>query len=67
MRNHSNENDFDLQENETACRTHFYMKGERFLTWLVLKQRHMSTKTWPIKPYFRKGNDRKEPEKDSDD
>ena len=22
MRNHSNENDFDLHENETACRTH---------------------------------------------
>ena len=23
MRNHSYENDFDLHENETACRTHF--------------------------------------------
>ena len=27
MRNHSYENDFDLYENETACRTHFHMKG----------------------------------------
>ena len=27
MRNHSYENDFDLHENETACRTHFIMKG----------------------------------------
>ena len=27
MRNHSYENDFDLHENETACRTHLYMKG----------------------------------------
>ena len=26
MRNHSYENDFDLHENETACRTHFHMK-----------------------------------------
>ena len=25
VRNHSYENDFDLHENETACRTHFYM------------------------------------------
>ena len=27
MRNHSYENDFDLHENETACRTLFHMKG----------------------------------------
>ena len=27
MRNHSYENYFDLHENETACRTHFHMKG----------------------------------------
>ena len=26
MRNHSYENDFDLHENETACRTHLRMK-----------------------------------------
>ena len=45
MRNHSYENDFDLHENETACRTHFHMKG--FALRLVLKQRHKSRK-WPI-------------------
>ena len=28
VRNHSYENDFDLNENETTCRTHFHMKGE---------------------------------------
>ena len=27
MRNLCYGNDFDLHENETACRTHFYMKG----------------------------------------
>ena len=27
MQNHSYENDFDLHENETACRTHFHVKG----------------------------------------
>ena len=27
MRTQSHENDFDLHENETACRTHFHMKG----------------------------------------
>ena len=26
MQNHSYENDFDLQEKETASRTHFHMK-----------------------------------------
>ena len=43
MRHHSYENDFDLHENETACRTHFHMKG--FALRFVLKQRH---KKWPI-------------------
>ena len=38
MQSHSYENDFDLHENETACRTHFHMKG--FALRLVLKQRH---------------------------
>ena len=47
MRHHSYENDFDLHENETACRTHFHMKG--FALRLVLKQRHMRTRKWPIK------------------
>ena len=42
MRNHSYENDFDLHENETACRTNFLMKG--FAIRLVLKQRHKRTR-----------------------
>ena len=46
MRNHSYENDFDLHENETARRTHFHMKG--FANRLVLKQRHLRTRKWPI-------------------
>ena len=46
MRSHSYENDFDLHENETACRTHFDMKG--FALRLVLKQRHKRTRKWPI-------------------
>ena len=31
MRNHSYENEFDLHENETACRTHFHIRGTREL------------------------------------
>ena len=46
MRNHCCENDFDLHENETACRTDFHMKG--FALRLVLKQRHKRTRKWPI-------------------
>ena len=38
MRNHSYANDFDLLENETACRIHFHMKG--FALKHVLKQSH---------------------------
>ena len=45
MRNHSYENDFDLRDNETACRTHFLMKG--FAVGLVLTQRHKRTRKWP--------------------
>ena len=44
MRNLSSENDFDLHENETACPTHFHMKG--FTLRLVLKQRHKKTRKW---------------------
>ena len=44
--NHSYENDFDLHENEIACRTHFHMKG--FALRLVLKSRHKRTWKWPI-------------------
>ena len=40
------ENDFDLHENETACSTHFHMKG--FALRLVLKERHKRTRKWPI-------------------
>ena len=46
MQNHSYENDFDLHENETACRTRCHMKG--FALRLVLKQRHKRTRKWPI-------------------
>ena len=46
MRNHSYENDFDLHENETACRTYLHVKG--FALRLVLKLRHKRTRKWPI-------------------
>ena len=46
MRDHSYEDDSDLHENETACRTHFHMKG--FALRLVLKQRHNRTRKWPL-------------------
>ena len=46
MRNHSYENEFDLHENETACRTHFQKNG--FALRLALKQRHKGTRKWPI-------------------
>ena len=39
MRNHSNENDFDLHENETACRTHFHMNGFALRLVLILRQK----------------------------
>ena len=39
-------NDFDLHENETACKTHFHMKG--FALRLILKQRRKRTLKWPI-------------------
>ena len=45
--NYSYENDFYLHEKETACRTHFHMKG--FALRLALKQRHKRTRKWPIK------------------
>ena len=54
-RNHSYENDFELHENEAACRTHFHMKG--FALRLVLKQRHKRTRKWPI-GVFRFGKNR---------
>ena len=45
----SEENDFDMHENETACRTLFLMKGFAFR--LVLKQRHKRTRKWPESRY----------------
>ena len=36
----------DLHENETACRTHFHMKG--FPLRLALTQTHKRTRKWPI-------------------
>ena len=45
MQNRSYGNDFDLHENETACKTRFHMKG--FALRLILKQRHKRTRKWP--------------------
>ena len=46
MQNHSNENEFDLHENEREGETHFHMNG--FAPRLVLKQRQRVTRKWPI-------------------
>ena len=46
MRNHSNENDFDLHENGHVGETHFHMNS--FAPRLVLKQRQRVTRKWPI-------------------
>ena len=46
MRNHSNENEFDLHENKHASETNFHMNG--FALRLVLKKRQKSTRKWPI-------------------
>ena len=45
VQNHSYENDFDLHENKTACRTHFHLKGMHKTR---LKQRSKRTRKWPI-------------------
>ena len=50
MPNHSYENNFDLHENETACRAHFHMKG--FALRVILKQRHKRTQKWAINNAF---------------
>ena len=47
MRNHSNENEFDLHENKHASETNFHMNG--FALRLVLKKRQKSTRKWPIR------------------
>ena len=46
MRNHSNENDFDLLENGREGGTHFHMND--FARRLVLKERQRVTRKWPI-------------------
>ena len=46
MRNHSNENDFDLHENGLAGGTHFHMNG--LAQRLVLTQTQKVTRKWPI-------------------
>ena len=51
MRNHSNENDFDLHENGNEGDTHFHMNG--FARRLVLKQRQIVTRKWKaIRPTY---------------
>ena len=50
MRNHSYENDFNLLENETACRTYMYFLMGGFAVRLILKQRHKRTRKWSIEP-----------------
>ena len=46
MRNHSNENEFDLHENGHAGETHFHING--FARRLVLTPRQKVTRKWPI-------------------
>ena len=46
VRNHSNENEFDLHENGHVFESHFHMNG--FAPRLVLKQRQRVTRKWPI-------------------
>ena len=46
MRNHSNENEFDLHENGRAGETHFHING--FAGRLALTQRQKVTRKWPI-------------------
>ena len=46
MRNHRNENEFDLHENGREGGTHFHMNG--FVRRLALKQRQRVTRKWPI-------------------
>ena len=46
VRNHSNENEFDLHENGRSGETHFHMIG--FARRLVLTQRLKVTRKWPI-------------------
>ena len=45
-KNHSDENEFGLHENENVGGTHFHIND--FALRLVLKQRHKRTRMWPI-------------------
>ena len=45
LHNISYGNEFDLQDNEGAGKTHFHMKGA---PGLVLKQRQKTTQKWPV-------------------
>lgn len=47
MRNHSNENEFDLHENGHVGEIHFHING--FLPILVLQQRQRVTRKWPVR------------------
>ena len=46
MRNHLNENVFDLHENGCAGEAHFHMNG--FALRLILTWRQKVTRKWPI-------------------
>ena len=46
MRNHSNENEFDLHEHEPVGGAHFHKNG--FALRLVLTRRQKGTRKWPI-------------------
>ena len=46
MRNHSNENEFDLYKNGREGETHFHMNG--FARRLVFKQTQRVTRKWLI-------------------
>ena len=49
MQNHSNENEFDLHENEPVGGTHFHLNGFA----LVLTRRQKGTWRWPIVVFSR--------------
>ena len=46
MQYHSNENEFNLHENEPVGGTHFHMNGSAL--GLVLTRREKGTRKWPI-------------------
>ena len=57
MRNLSNENEFDLHENELVGRTHFHMNGIALR--LVLTRRQKGTQKLPITPCTLSSNQKK--------